>query len=97
MATDKLPDIGPIEVRQEKKKWYKIQWFADSDTPEERKLIWKLDLLIIPYAFLAYWVKYIDQSNLSEYSFIFYPTYTPQEKKKKKKEKKKKLRLTFSC
>ena len=26
----------------------------------------KLDLLIIPYAFVLYWVKYIDQTNISE-------------------------------
>lgn len=47
-------------------KWYKIQWYSDDDTPEERKFIWKLDLLVVPYAVLAYWVKYIDQSNLSK-------------------------------
>lgn len=44
-----------------------MQWFADEDTPEERKLIFKLDLMIVPYAFLAYWAKYIDQANLSEF------------------------------
>lgn len=47
--------------------WYRIQWFADEDTAEERKLIFKLDLMIVPYAFLAYWTKYIDQANLSEF------------------------------
>jgi hypothetical protein len=47
------------------KKWYHIKWFADQDTPEERKLILKLDALIVPYAFLAYWVKYVDQANIS--------------------------------
>jgi hypothetical protein len=41
-------------------------WYAKDDSPEERKLIAKLDLLIIPYAVVAYWIKYIDQSNLSE-------------------------------
>lgn len=29
------------------------------DTPEERKFIIKLDLIVVPYAVLAYWVKYI--------------------------------------
>ncbi|ROT36082.1 MFS general substrate transporter [Sodiomyces alkalinus F11] len=48
-----------------KRKWYQIQWYADTDTPEERKFIIKLDALIVPYAVLAYWVKYIDQSNLN--------------------------------
>ncbi|KAH7175305.1 major facilitator superfamily transporter [Dactylonectria macrodidyma] len=46
-------------------KWYKIQWYSDDDTPEERKFIWKLDLLVVPYAVLSYWVKYIDQANLN--------------------------------
>ncbi|KKY24961.1 putative mfs transporter [Phaeomoniella chlamydospora] len=50
-------------IRQ--KKWYHFQWFADVDTKQERILISKLDLLIVPYAFLAYWVKYIDQANLN--------------------------------
>lgn len=49
------------------RKWYQIRWFQDYDTPEERKLIAKLDLLIVPYVFLAYWVKYIDQANISEF------------------------------
>ncbi|KAK3385968.1 retrograde regulation protein 2 [Podospora didyma] len=48
-----------------KRKWYQIQWFRDTDTPRERRLIHKLDLLIVPYAFLSYWVKYMDQSNLN--------------------------------
>ncbi|KUI62638.1 putative transporter SEO1 [Cytospora mali] len=49
----------------QRKPWYHIQWFADEDTKEERKLILKLDLMIVPYAFLAYWTKYIDQANLN--------------------------------
>lgn len=48
-----------------RKKWWKIQWYSDDDTPEERKLIVKLDMIVVPYAVLSYWVKYIDQANLS--------------------------------
>ncbi|KAJ5112489.1 hypothetical protein N7532_000534 [Penicillium argentinense] len=54
-----------MTVPQERRKWYSLQWFADHDTKEERRLILKLDLLIIPYAFLAYWTKYIDQANIN--------------------------------
>lgn len=43
------------------KKWYHIRWYSDTDTKEERKFIRKIDALIVPYAVLAYWVKYIDQ------------------------------------
>lgn len=48
------------------RKWYQIRWFSPEDTSEERKLILKLDLLVVPYAFLAYWTKYIDQANISQ-------------------------------
>jgi hypothetical protein len=47
------------------RKWY--DWYSPDDTPEERKLIRKLDLLIVPYAFTVYWVKYIDQGNISKF------------------------------
>ena len=49
------------------RKWWQIRWFQEHDTQEERKLIVKLDLLIVPYVFLAYWVKYIDQANISTF------------------------------
>ena len=52
------------------RKWYQVQWFQPEDTKEERKLIFKLDLFIVPYVFLAYWVKYIDQANISMYPSI---------------------------
>ncbi|KAI5861086.1 vitamin H transporter [Durotheca rogersii] len=45
--------------------WWKLQWYSDDDTPEERRFIIKLDLIVVPYALLAYWVKYIDQANLN--------------------------------
>lgn len=58
-----------IETTVPRKKWWKIQWYSDDDTPEERAFIIKLDLLVVPYAILAYWVKYIDQANLSMHAF----------------------------
>ncbi|KAI8249032.1 putative transporter SEO1 [Colletotrichum sp. SAR 10_77] len=32
---------------------------------EERRLITKIDMFLVPYSVLGYWVKYIDQSNLN--------------------------------
>lgn len=66
-----------IETRG-RKKWYQIQWYADVDTAEDRRLINKLDLLIVPYAVLSYWVKYLDQSNLSKFGDRL--TYTEKDK-----------------
>lgn len=48
--------------------WYGFGWwFAKQDTPEERRLLVKLDLLLIPYAVLAYWTMFFDQANLSKF------------------------------
>ncbi|KAI5478337.1 hypothetical protein MNV49_005188 [Pseudohyphozyma bogoriensis] len=43
--------------------WY--QWFEDSDTPEERRLLWKLDFLLVGYTVVMYYVKNLDQSNVN--------------------------------
>ncbi|KAJ5730046.1 uncharacterized protein N7483_004554 [Penicillium malachiteum] len=51
---------GPEPARQ---KWY--EWFAPTDTPAERRLILKLDGLIIVFVFLAYWAKVLDSSATS--------------------------------
>lgn len=46
-----------------KRKWY--HWFHPDDTAEERRVILKLDLLLTFYSLMAYWVKYLDQTNLT--------------------------------
>ncbi|CAH2354621.1 probable transporter Seo1p [[Candida] railenensis] len=46
-----------------KQKWFK--WFHEDDTPEERRLILKLDIILAFYSLAAYWVKYLDQTNLN--------------------------------
>lgn len=46
-----------------KHKWFK--WFNESDTPAERKLIIKLDITLAFYSLMAYWAKYLDQTNLN--------------------------------
>lgn len=45
------------------RRWY--HWYAPDDSPAERRLILKLDALIVPYAVVVYWLKYIDQTNIS--------------------------------
>jgi MFS transporter, ACS family, DAL5 transporter family protein len=55
-----------MHFKRQGRAWY--HWYAEDDSPAERKLIVKLDLLIVPYAVIAYWIKYIDQSNLSMFN-----------------------------
>lgn len=60
-SKEALPHVSnPEDSRQ---KWY--QWFAPTDTPAERRLILKLDGLIIVFVFLAYWAKVLDSSATS--------------------------------
>ncbi|ODQ68690.1 MFS general substrate transporter [Nadsonia fulvescens var. elongata DSM 6958] len=44
-------------------RWY--HWFDENDTPAERKLILKLDIILCFFSVVVYWVKYLDQSNLN--------------------------------
>jgi hypothetical protein len=66
---DKYSDIDEDHINYIKgrhaisRKWY--NWYAETDTPAERKLLIKMDLLILSYAFLGFWVKYIDNGNLT--------------------------------
>lgn len=57
-----LPDRSTAAIPS-RQKWY--QWFSPSDTPEERRLILKLDALIMIFVFLAYWAKVLDSSATS--------------------------------
>jgi hypothetical protein len=60
--------ISPARIpKQEtdaiRRRWY--HWYHPDDSKEERWLIFKLDPLITFYAFVVYWVKYLDQANIS--------------------------------
>ena len=53
---------GHLAEEPARQKWY--QWYSPTDTPAERRLIRKLDALIVVFCFLAYWVKVLDSSAL---------------------------------
>ncbi|KAG7747975.1 hypothetical protein KL912_002652 [Ogataea haglerorum] len=44
-------------------KWY--HWFEPGTDPREKILIWKLDFFILSYSMMAYFLKYLDQTNIS--------------------------------
>ncbi|VVT55669.1 uncharacterized protein SAPINGB_P004686 [Magnusiomyces paraingens] len=48
---------------ENKTKWY--HWFDQNDSPKEKKLLMKLDLLLCFFSFVMYWVKYLDQANIN--------------------------------
>lgn len=53
---------SPAPPAPRQKVW---QYFSADDTPAERRLILKLDGLIMVFLFLAYWAKVLDQSATS--------------------------------
>ncbi|CAH6722019.1 probable transporter Seo1p [[Candida] jaroonii] len=48
---------------RKKHKWYK--WYNENNSPAERKLLFKLDIMLTLFSLMAYWVKYLDQTNLN--------------------------------
>ncbi|CCH41484.1 Vitamin H transporter [Wickerhamomyces ciferrii] len=60
-------DYEFLKIKQVPQRWY--QWFAITDTKAERKLIIKLDLLILVYLFLSSFVKTLDTSAVS-YAYV---------------------------
>lgn len=60
-------DYEFLQIEQIPQRWY--QWFAKSDSKAEKKLIIKLDLLILIYLFLSSFVKTLDSSAVS-YAYV---------------------------
>ncbi|KAH3673098.1 hypothetical protein WICMUC_003931 [Wickerhamomyces mucosus] len=53
----------PDRERAKKSAW---RWFDKDTSVEERKLVTKLDLLIITFAIISYWSKRLDSENLNQ-------------------------------
>lgn len=58
-----MAETKAVESSKQTRKWY--QWYSPEDTPEERRFLLKLDLLILPIALLSFWIKNMDYSNIS--------------------------------
>lgn len=67
VAVDKKStlEIQPAATNTSPVRQKLYQWFSPTDTPEERRLIMKLDGLILVFVFLAYWAKVLDSSATS--------------------------------
>ena len=60
--------FNEFEYRQTKRqseysRWY--YWFDRGTSEKEKKLLFKLDILIAFYSFVGYWIKYVDSQNLN--------------------------------
>lgn len=63
-ANDDTPVYG--ERRPLRKRILGIIWDTFDKSPEERKLVTKLDWWILSYCCISYFVKYLDQTNVSD-------------------------------
>ncbi|EGV62972.1 hypothetical protein PSN45_004759 [Yamadazyma tenuis] len=50
-------------TESKKHDWWR--WFEKGTSKEEKKLILKLDASLALYAFIGYWIKYVDSANLN--------------------------------
>lgn len=48
-----------------KRTWRTYLWDTFDRSPEERKFLFKLDAVILTFASLGYFIKYLDQVNIS--------------------------------
>ncbi|CUM66646.1 uncharacterized protein PRCAT00004321001 [Priceomyces carsonii] len=60
-------DIEFLNIKVIPQPWYK--WFSPTDTAKEKRLVLKLDLLILVYLFLSSFVKTLDSSAVS-YAYV---------------------------
>ncbi|KAF9884737.1 hypothetical protein FE257_001299 [Aspergillus nanangensis] len=67
-ADDRLVD-SPNQVtiiqKNPKQRWVSYIWDTFDKSPEERRLMFKLDAAILTYASLGYFIKYLDQVNIN--------------------------------
>ncbi|WVW79478.1 hypothetical protein I302_101447 [Kwoniella bestiolae CBS 10118] len=60
----------PTDTPLKRGKWQRfVSWIWDADyydkSPAERKLVFKLDCFLLTALTLGWWIKNVDQSNLS--------------------------------
>ncbi|RAK99928.1 putative FAD dependent oxidoreductase [Aspergillus ibericus CBS 121593] len=60
-----VDDSSGIIQKAPKRKWVSYLWDTFDKSPEERRLLFKLDSAILTFASLGYFIKYLDQVNIN--------------------------------
>ncbi|KAJ5388814.1 hypothetical protein N7509_011355 [Penicillium cosmopolitanum] len=55
----------PVVEKNVKRRWVSYIWDTFDKSPEERRLLFKLDSAILTFASLGYFIKYLDQININ--------------------------------
>ncbi|OXG13285.1 hypothetical protein C367_06168 [Cryptococcus neoformans Ze90-1] len=65
-ASSKVSEPANEEPPQPERYWHRLfRWHEVGTSPEEKWLIRKLDIFILSYACLTFFIKYVDQSNVT--------------------------------
>ncbi|KAK1148123.1 hypothetical protein N8T08_010762 [Aspergillus melleus] len=65
-AEERAVDASSEVVQKSpKRKWVSYIWDTFDKSPEERRLLFKLDTAILTFASLGYFIKYLDQININ--------------------------------
>ncbi|PWY81657.1 pantothenate transporter [Aspergillus sclerotioniger CBS 115572] len=62
---DRAVDSSSVVQKNPKRKWVSYLWDTFDKSPEERRLLFKLDTAILTFASLGYFIKYLDQVNIN--------------------------------
>jgi MFS transporter, ACS family, pantothenate transporter len=63
---DRVVVVDGIKLQvQPKRSWKSYVWDTFDKTPEERKFLFKLDGILLTFASLGYFIKYLDQININ--------------------------------
>ena len=64
-ATSSEEDLSSPVQAKPKRKWQSYIWDTLDKSPEERRLLFKLDAAVLTYATCGYFIKYLDQININ--------------------------------
>lgn len=57
---------SPVKIQTvPKRSWKSYLWDTFDKSPEERKFLFKLDAVLLTFASLGYFIKYLDQINVN--------------------------------
>lgn len=65
VMADAMAKADHIVAEKPKRRWQSYIWDSLDKSPEERKFLFKLDLALLTFASLGYFIKYLDQANIN--------------------------------
>lgn len=64
-APEAVPTGAEVVQERPKRTWRSYFWDTLDKSPEERRFLFKLDAVILTFASLGYFIKYLDQVNIN--------------------------------